>query len=132
MAYTNGPSEQEVIATHKHHKMASGVFMTKGFLITFFSQRSREYEDRPLARWIIDQAMQLGIRGATLSTAQEGFGHDGRYHSNGYFDMQDPPQRLTMAVTASECEALFALMKANELKVFFTKEEIEFGFTSED
>ncbi|WP_319413257.1 DUF190 domain-containing protein [uncultured Cohaesibacter sp.] len=106
--------------------------MTEGFLITFFTQRSREYEDRPLARWIIDQAMKLGIRGATLSTAQEGFGHDGRYHSDEYFDMQDPPQRLTMAVTEKEYGQLFALMKSHDLKVFYTKEEIEFGFTSEE
>jgi PII-like signaling protein len=106
--------------------------MTHGFLITFFTQRSREHDDRPLARWIIDQAMTLGIRGATLSTAQEGFGHDGRYHSNGYFDMQDPPQKLAMAVTAEEYSQLMAVLKANNLKVFHTKAEIEFGFSAED
>nr|WP_321456220.1 DUF190 domain-containing protein [uncultured Cohaesibacter sp.] len=106
--------------------------MTKGFLITFFTQRSREFGDRQLARWIIDQAMQLGISGATLSTNQEGFGHDGRYHSNGYFDMQDPPQRLTMAVTAEEWDKMSAVLKSNKLKVFYTKADIEFGFTSED
>ncbi|WP_316860263.1 DUF190 domain-containing protein [uncultured Cohaesibacter sp.] len=105
--------------------------MTEGYLITFFTQRSREYDGKSLARWIMDEAMKVGVRGATLSTAQEGFGHDGRYHSNGYFDMQDPPQKLTMALSEEECEAMMALLEKNDLKVFYTKSEITFGFSSD-
>jgi len=105
--------------------------MTDGYLLTFFTQLSRHHNGQPMARWIMQEASKIGIRGATMSTADEGFGHDGRYHSNDFFDMQDPPQKIFMAVTQQECEELLSLFKASGEKIFFTKTEISFGFTSD-
>ena len=33
--------------------------------------------------------MKIGARGATLTSGKEGFGHDGQYHSESIFDLED-------------------------------------------
>jgi len=104
----------------------------KGYLVIFFTQRSRTHEGVPVSRWIIGAAKELGARGATLLTGSEGFGHDGRSHTDNYFDLEDPPEQVTMALTAAECDQLLHLLRDSGLRVFYTRSEIEFGFTRDD
>ncbi len=84
-----------------------------------------------MARWIVDEAKKLGISGATLFAGQEGFGHDGRFHSDNYFDCEDQPQQVSVAVSPDECDRLMARLKEEKVRVFFTRSEVEFGFTFE-
>ncbi|WP_419787361.1 DUF190 domain-containing protein [Pseudodesulfovibrio sp.] len=104
----------------------------KGYLVIFFTQRSRTHEGIPVSRWIIEAAKELGARGATLLTGSEGLGHDGRLHMDNYFDLEDAPEQITMALTAEECNKLLHLLKDSNLRVFYTRSEIEFGFTIEN
>ena len=101
-----------------------------GYLITFFTQKNREQDGMPLADWIVEEARKIGVRGATLFSGQEGFGHDGRFHSDNYFDFEDKPQLVTMALTHDECDCLLSRLQAKQLRVFYTKSRVEFGFTS--
>ena len=71
-----------------------------GFQLTFFTQQNRLHGDGLLAEWLVEEAKRLGIRGATLITATEGFGHDGRFHSGDFFDLADQPLQVVMAVGA--------------------------------
>lgn len=103
----------------------------EGYLVTFYTQRNRAHDGTPLADWIVDAAKSLGIRGATLSTAREGFGHDGRFHSSGYFDLEDQPVQVAMAVSPDELDGLIRRFRDSGVRVFYTKAKIEFGFTCE-
>ncbi|BBD09527.1 uncharacterized protein DFE_2801 [Desulfovibrio ferrophilus] len=103
----------------------------QGYFVTFFTQQSRTHEGIPLARWIIEEAKKLGVGGATLFSGEKGFGHDGRFHSDNYFDLEDLPLQVAMALTAEEYEALKALLAEHRIRVFYTKSEIEFGFTTD-
>ncbi|WP_319468359.1 DUF190 domain-containing protein [uncultured Pseudodesulfovibrio sp.] len=105
--------------------------MMKGNLVTFFTQQSRTFEGISLAKWIVEEARKLGVGGATLMTGQEGFGHDGRFHSDSYFDLEDQPLQVSMALTFKEYENLMVRLEESHICVFYTKSEIEFGFTSE-
>ena len=69
----------------------------QGYYVTFFTQQSRTHGDVPVARWLIEEARKLGVRGATLFSGKEGFGHDGRFHSDSYFDLEDQPLQVGMA-----------------------------------
>jgi len=103
----------------------------EGYLVTFFTQRSRKVDGVSIARLIVEEAKELGVRGATLFSGKEGFGHDGRFHSENYFDLEDAPMQVAMAVTEQECEHLMERIEKKQLRVFYTKSRIEFGFTSE-
>jgi len=54
----------------------------KGFLVIFFTQQNRRHQGKMLGDWLVDLAKEMGLRGATLSTGIEGFGHTGRLHSS--------------------------------------------------
>ena len=104
----------------------------KGYLVTFFTQQNREHKGVSLAKWIVEEAMKLGVSGATLLSGKEGFGHDGRFHSDSFFDYEDPPLQVAMAVTFDECERLMGCLEKNKVRVFYTKSEVTFGFTFEN
>lgn len=103
--------------------------MMDGYIITFFTQQNREHDGVPMADWIIEEARKAGVRGATLFTGEEGFGHDGRFHSGNYFDLETPPQLVTMALTTDECDELLSRIKSEKLSIFYSRSKAEFGFT---
>lgn len=102
----------------------------EGYIVTFFTQERRGVDDGiSVAHWIVEKAKELGIRGATLSSGQEGFGHDGRYHSGSIFDLEDRPLQVILVLTHDECDLLFSAIKEKQVSVFFTKIPTDFGNT---
>lgn len=101
-----------------------------GYLLTFFTQQSRTHAGVPLADWLLTQAREIGARGATVIAASAGFGHDGRFHSDGFFDMDDRPLQVEMALSAAECDRLLARIAAEGLRIFYTRAPVAFGFTA--
>jgi PII-like signaling protein len=99
----------------------------KGYQITFFTQEDRRHDGKPLADWLVRLARDMGLRGATLIPASEGFGHGGRVHSAHFFELADRPLEVVMAVTAGEAIALFARLRAEGVEVFYVRTEVEFG-----
>jgi PII-like signaling protein len=99
----------------------------KGFLVIFFTQQNRRYQGKMLGEWIVDVAKEMGLRGATLSTGIEGFGHTGRLHSSHFFELADQPTEIRMAITEDESERLFKRLEGEEISVFFIKTPIEMG-----
>jgi len=103
----------------------------QGFQLTFFTQQDRHHNGKPLAEWLVEETRRMGIGGATLLNAAEGFGHDGKIHSAHFFELADQPTTVTMAVSASESERFFARLSEAEVKVFYVKTPIEYGTTGE-
>ncbi|MGE7957914.1 DUF190 domain-containing protein [Pseudomonas sp. NPDC089530] len=98
-----------------------------GFLVIFFTQQNRRYHGKMLGDWVVDLASELGLRGATLSSAIEGFGHTGRLHSAHFFELADQPIEVRLALTPEECTKLFERLDAENIELFYTKAPIEFG-----
>lgn len=103
----------------------------KGYQLTFFTQQDRKQDHMPLGEWLVQEARKLGIGGATLIGAVEGFGHDGKLHSAHFFDLTDQPIEVTMAVTEQEAERIFVHLKQEGINVFYVKTPVEFGLTGE-
>lgn len=99
----------------------------KGFQITFFTQQGRRHGNMPLAEWLLRTARELGLRGATLTGASEGFGQHGRIHSVHFFELADQPQEVTVAATEDETARLFDRLKHEGVQVFYVKSAVEFG-----
>lgn len=99
----------------------------KGYQLTFFTQQDRRHRHEPLAEWLLLAARDLGIGGATIIPASEGYGHDRRIHSAHFFELADQPQEVLMAVSDDECERLFDLLKNEGVYLFYMKSPVEFG-----
>jgi PII-like signaling protein len=99
----------------------------KGFQLTFLTLQDRRHGGRLLSEWLIQAAQALGIRGATVITAAEGFGHDRRLHSRHFFELTDQPVEITMIISENEVERLFTRLREEKVNVFYVKAPIEFG-----
>lgn len=98
-----------------------------GYQITFFTQQDRRHHHQPLAEWLMLAARGLGLRGATIVNASEGYGQHRRIHSAHFFELADQPQEVTLAVTEEESERLFALLEKEGVHLFYVKTAVEFG-----
>lgn len=102
-----------------------------GFQLTFFTQQDRRHGSQPLAHWLLEEARALGIRGATMIPAAEGFGHGGKIRSVHFFELTEQPIELTMAVTGEEADRIFARLDKEQINIFYVKIPIEFGMTGD-
>src|SRR5438128_3493947 len=98
-----------------------------GFQLTFFTQRDHRHHGQSLAHWLLEEARVMGIGGATLIAASEGFGHHRRLHQLHFLHFPDQPLEVVMAVTVEEADQLFAKLKAERIKVFYSRTPVEFG-----
>lgn len=103
----------------------------QGFQVTFFTQQDRSHRGKSLAKWLLEEARNIGIGGATLIPAAEGFGHDRKLRSTHFFELTDQPLEVTMAVSEIEVERLFARLKEEGVNIFYVKTPIEFGMSGD-
>src|SRR6185369_55678 len=102
-----------------------------GYQVTFFTQQNHRHKGKPVGDWLVHVAQELGLRGATMVAAGEGFGHHRRIHSAHFFELADQPLEVVMALTAEETERLFARLKAEGVHLFYVKAAVEFGSLGE-
>lgn len=98
-----------------------------GFQLTFFTQQDHRHHGKSLAHWLLEEARAMGIGGATLIAASEGFGHHRHLHHAHLIKFSDQPLEVVMAVTTEEADRFFARLKAEKIKVFYSKTPVEFG-----
>jgi PII-like signaling protein len=101
----------------------------KGFQITFFTQQDRRYHGKPLADWLVHLAKDMGMTGATLVAAAEGFGHARRIHSARFFDLADQPLEVTIIASEEDTARLLERLRSEGLDIFYAKTPVEFGHT---
>lgn len=103
-----------------------------GYQLTFFTHQNRRHAGRQLGDWLVHLAGELGLRGATLVGAGEGFGHHKRLHSVHFFELSDQPLEVVMVLTEPEAQRLFERLRAERVRVFYVKTPVEFGVLGED
>ncbi len=101
----------------------------QGFQLTFFTQQDRRHGNLPLGEWLIQEARKLGVAGATLIAATEGFGHDRKLHSAHFFELADQPVEIMLAVSEQDAIRLFDRLREEGINIFYVKTPIEFGMT---
>lgn len=103
-----------------------------GFQLTFFTQQDHRHHGKSLAHWLLEEARTIGIGGATIIAASEGFGHHRHLHRAHFINFPDQPLEVVMAVTAEEAERFFARLNAEGIQVFYAKTPVEFGMIGND
>jgi PII-like signaling protein len=103
----------------------------QGYQLTFFTAQDRTHAHRPLAHWLLEEARRIGIGGATVIPAAEGFGHHGRIHSAHFFELGDQPVEVTLAVSEAEAKRLFGRLREEGINIFYVKTPIEYGMSGD-
>jgi len=99
----------------------------KGYEITFFTQQDRLHGLKQISEWLLLTARNLGLRGATIVTGSEGYGHSRHIHSARFFELADNPQEIVMIVTEEESNLLFDHLQKEDVQLFYVKRPVEFG-----
>jgi PII-like signaling protein len=99
-----------------------------GYQVTFFTEQNRRHGHQQLSEWLLQLTQSLGLRGATLTAAQEGIGSKHHLHSAHFIELADQPVEVTMVVSEDESKRLFdRLAMEPGLHIFYTKIPAEFG-----
>ena len=98
-----------------------------GFQVSFLTVQGHRHAGSPVAEWLLRLAMEMGLRGATIIPAAEGFGKHRRVHSAHFFELADQPVEVVMAVTEEESRRLFERLAAEDVHLFYVKTPVEFG-----
>lgn len=100
-----------------------------GFKLSFYTQQGRTHGLLSISEWLLKEAKELGIQGATVNVTQGGYGRDGKYHMAHFFEIGEQPMEVQMAVRTEECDRIFARIEEEKLEIFYMKIPIEFGVT---
>ncbi|MGQ2966487.1 DUF190 domain-containing protein [Methylophilus sp.] len=103
----------------------------QGFQITFFTRLDHKHGNDMLSEWLMLAARDLGIHGATIFAASEGFGRDKKIHAGHFFELGDQPQEIVVTASEEQTAKLFSLLKAEQVDISYIKTPVEFGTTSE-
>ena len=104
----------------------------QGFQLKFYTQQDRMHGREPVAQWLLAEARRMGLRGATLSGAIEGLGHDRQVHTVNLFDLAEQPVQVTLVVSPEEAERLLTHLANEQVRLFYTRAPVTFGTTGED
>ena len=99
----------------------------RGYEITFFTHEDCFHGSTQMSDWLMLSALNLGLRGATVVTGSEGYGHNRHVHSARLFEPADNPQEIVMIVSKEEANHLFAHLQEEDVHLFYVKKSVEFG-----
>lgn len=105
----------------------------RGVWLTFFVTERGKHKGELLHDWLLDKARHLGLHGGTALRATAGFGRHGRMHEETFFELApELPVEVGFVLTEEEAEKLLGAVRAEGLKLFYTRSPVEFGVTGED
>ena len=85
--------------------------VTEGVLLRIFISEDDRREGKPLAHWIVSKALEIGISGATVFRAIEGYGRHSQIHTTHIIDLSnDLPLILEIVDTKDNIDRLLAVL----------------------
>lgn len=99
----------------------------KGYEITFFTHEDCFHGSTQMSDWLILSALNLGLRGATVMTGSEGYGHNRHVHSARLFEPADNPQEIVIICNEDEADRLFEHLQEENVDLFYVRKVVEFG-----
>jgi PII-like signaling protein len=103
----------------------------QGICLKLFVSESRLHSGILLYEWLLEQAKKMGVQGGTAFRAIAGFGRHGRLHEEAFFELAgELPVEIEFLVSEAQAERLLALLKAENLRLFYAKLPAEYGVSA--
>lgn len=103
----------------------------QGICLKFFVSESQRHHGKLLYEWLLEQAKGMGIGGGTAIRAIAGFGRHGRLHEEAFFELAgDLPIEVEFLVSDEQAERLLALLRDENLRLFYARMPAEYGISS--
>ena len=99
----------------------------KGSQLTLYAaNQSHRVKHMTVVDWLLDEAKQAGIVGATVVEIAEGVDAKGKYHAARFFELADQPVAVTLIADDARIDALFARLRDGGIRLFYTRAPIEY------
>ncbi|HEY6942882.1 DUF190 domain-containing protein [Dokdonella sp.] len=98
-----------------------------GYHLRFYTVVGRRLQHALVYEWLLEQAMKIGIPGGSVFRAIAGYGRHGRLHEQHFFELAQEPILVEFLVSAEQADALLALVRKEDLALFYAKVPAEFG-----
>ena len=101
----------------------------QGSQLTVFAARTgpRKHH-RTTVDWILDEARQAGIHGATVIEISECVDVHGKYHAARFLELADQPRVVTLAGENACVDALLDRLRHGGVPLFYTRCAVEYEF----
>lgn len=102
---------------------------SKGKLLRIFLSEDDKHHGKPLYEWIVQQAKDAGLAGATVLRGMEGFGANGKIHTAKVLRLSiDLPMVIEIIDTPEKIETFLPVIDENVKQGLATLEDIEIHF----
>ena len=102
----------------------------QGIYLKFYVAEKHKHGATSVYEWLLERAKEIGIHGGSAFRAMAGFGRHNRMHEDHFFELAgDLPVEVGFVVTEDEAQALFEVLAAEKLSLFYVKIPAEFGAT---
>jgi len=99
----------------------------KGSQLTLYAaNQSHRVKRLTVVEWLLDEARQAGIVGATVVEIAEGVDAKGKYHAARFFELVDQPVAVTLIAADEQIDAMLARIREGGIRLFYTRAPIEF------
>ena len=104
----------------------------RGTLLRFYVHENRKHHHILLYEWLLEHAKKLGIHGGSAFRAIAGFGRHGMLHEEHFFELAgDLTVEIDFAVSDEEADRLLALVRDENIRIFYARIPIEYGSIGE-
>jgi PII-like signaling protein len=99
----------------------------KGSQLTVFAgNQSHRKNHMTVVDWILSEAKNAGVHGATVIEATEAIDARGKYHAARFFELVDHPVAITVVADDAHVDALLDSLKRGGIPLFYARCPIEY------
>jgi PII-like signaling protein len=100
----------------------------KGACLKIYMTEEQKHDGKLLVEWLLEQAKRMGIPGASIFRAIEGYGRHGVVHAETFFELAGKlPVELEIVAAEEHIERLLDLIRSEGLKLFYVQFPVDFG-----
>ena len=95
-------------------------------LTVFAATTGRRKHHQTTVGWILDEARQAGIQGATVFEVSECVDVHGKYHAARFVELAEQPVAITLAGECARVDALLERLRQGDVPLFYTRCAVDY------
>lgn len=104
--------------------------MRQGVQLQFYLPEGARHGHVLLHEWLLGQARQCGIQGASVFRAIAGYGRHGRVHYGHFFEsVGELPVEVRIVTTGELAQRLLDALDREQVGVFYVRSSVEYDWT---
>lgn len=106
----------------------------KGLCLKIYTHQFQKHEGILVHEWLLEKAKKLGFKGGAAFLSLASFGHEGHLNESHFFELGGGNLTVETSFLLNEEQAdqLLALIKKEQLNLFYAKYPVESGYTQNE